>query len=72
MLIGGGHMPVVTADLGEVVDQPVLYLRLAVEDMPRQGPRHEVNLSFSGPPADVVRLVADLAAAVEQAQPPEG
>jgi len=61
LLIGGGRMPVVTADLGEVVDQPVLYLPMQVDDMPRQGTRHEVNPSISGPPADLRALVAELA-----------
>jgi hypothetical protein len=65
-------MPVVTADLGEIVDQPVMYLRLAINDMPRQGTRHEVNLSISGPPADLRALVAELAAAVEQTSRPRG
>lgn len=60
LLIGGGRMPVVTADLGEVVDQPVLYLPMQVHDMPRQA-RHEVNPSISGPPADLRALVAELA-----------
>jgi hypothetical protein len=34
LVVGGGRMPVITADLGEVVDQPVLYLRTQVDDMP--------------------------------------
>jgi hypothetical protein len=67
LLVGAGRMPVITADVAEVVDQPVTYLRLLVDDTPRSGTRHSLDVSISGPPADVAALVASLAAAVEQA-----
>jgi hypothetical protein len=72
LLVGGGRMPVVSADLGQIVDQPVTYLRLQVDDQERHHTRHVLDVSISGPPADVASLVAQLAAAVDAAQPPEG
>jgi hypothetical protein len=60
-------MPVVSADLRQVIDQPVTYLRLLVDDVPRSGPRHTCDVSISGPPAEVAALVASLAAALEAA-----
>jgi hypothetical protein len=60
-------MPVVSADLRQVIDQPVTYLRLLVDDVPRSGTRHTCDVSISGPPAEVAALVASLAAALEAA-----
>jgi hypothetical protein len=60
-------MPVVSADLRQVIDQPVTYLRLLVDDVPRSGTRHSCDVSISGPPAEVAALVASLAAALEAA-----
>jgi hypothetical protein len=67
LLVGGGRMPVVSADLRQVIDQPVTYLRLLVDDVPRSGTRHTCDVSISGPPAEVAALVASLAAALEAA-----
>ena len=64
-------MPVITADASLVVDQPVTYLRLQIDDTPRSGTRHALDISISGPPADVAALVASLATAVNQAGQPE-
>ena len=72
LLIGGGRAPVVTADRGMVVDSEILYLRAQVDDMPRSGTRHTVDVSISGPPADVAALLATMAAAVQAAGLPEG
>jgi hypothetical protein len=69
LLVGNGRMPVVTADAAEVVDQPVTYLRLQTDDAPRSGSRHTVDISISGPPADVAALVARLGEAVAAAEP---
>jgi hypothetical protein len=71
LLVGAGRMPVVSADVSLVVDQPVTYLRLQVDDTPRSGTRHTLDISISGPPADVAALVASLAVAVNQAGQPE-
>jgi hypothetical protein len=58
---------VVVAEITPVLDADVLYLRLQVDDVPRSGTRHTVDLSISGPPQDVAVLVAELARVVEQA-----
>ena len=68
LLLGDGRQPVVTAQLGEAVDQPILYLRLAADDTPRHGTRHAVDVSISGPPADIAALVAAIDAEVQRAQ----
>jgi hypothetical protein len=60
---------VVVAEITPVLDRDVLYLRLQVDDVPRSGTRHTVDLSISGPPADVAALVAELVRVVEQASP---
>jgi hypothetical protein len=67
LLIGNGRAPVVVAEITPVLDSDVLYLRLHVDDVPRSGTRHTVDLSISGPPTDVAALVAELTRAVEQA-----
>jgi hypothetical protein len=67
LLIGNGRAPVVVAEITPVLDSDVLYLRLQVDDVPRSGTRHTVDLSISGPPTDVAALVAELARAVERA-----
>jgi hypothetical protein len=67
LLVGDGRAPVVSADVREVVDRPVAYLRLQADDVPRGGTRHTVDVSISGPPEDVAALVEQMAAAVEQA-----
>jgi hypothetical protein len=72
LLIGDGRMPVISAEVHHVIDRPVAYLRVQVDDVPRSGTRHTCDISISGPPADVAALVAQLAAAVDAAQPPEG
>jgi hypothetical protein len=69
LLIGNGRAPVVVAEITPVLDRDVLYLRLQVDDVPRSGTRHTVDLSISGPPADVAALVAELVRVVEQASP---
>lgn len=71
LLIGDGRAPVVSADVQEVVDRPVAYLRLQVDDVPRNGTRHTCDVSISGPPNEVAALVEQMALAVDQAQPPE-
>jgi hypothetical protein len=63
-------MPVISADVQEVVDRPVAYLRLQTDDVPRSGTRHTVDVSISGPPADVATLVARLGEAIADAAPP--
>jgi hypothetical protein len=70
LLIGNGRMPVVSADAAEVVNQPVTYLRLLSDDTPRHGTRHTVDVSISGPPADVAALVTRLGEAVAATEPP--
>ena len=70
LLVGNGRMPVVSADAAEVIDQPVTYLRLLSDDTPRHGTRHSLDVSISGPPADVAALVTQLGEAVAAAQPP--
>jgi hypothetical protein len=73
LLIGDGRAPLISAEVGHALDAEVLYLRLQLDDAPRSGTRHALDVSISGPPADVAGLVADLAAAVEQAtSDPEG
>ncbi len=74
LLIGRppGRMPVVVADVREVADEPVMYLRFEVDDRERQYARHKVDVTFSGPPADVAALVAEMAAAVRAAELQEG
>jgi len=69
LLIGrpSGRMPVVAADLHQVADEPVMYLRFEVDDRERQHARHKVDVTFSGPPADVAALVAQMAALLKQA-----
>ena len=73
LLIGRppGRMPVVAADLREVAGEPLLYLRFEVDDRERQYARHKVDVTFSGPPADIAALLAQMTAAVEQATTPE-
>jgi len=73
LLIGRppGRMPVVVADLRQVADEPVMYLRFEVDDRERQYARHKVDVTFSGPPADIAALLAEMTAAVEQAGRPE-
>jgi hypothetical protein len=56
----------VAAEITPVLDSDVLYLRLQVDDVPRSGTRHTVDLSISGPPEEVAALVAELARVVEQ------
>ena len=60
LLIGrpSGRMPIVAADLRQVADEPVMYLRFEVDDRERQHARHKVGVTFSGPPADIAALVA--------------
>jgi hypothetical protein len=50
-------MPVVEANVRLVVDQPVLYLRAEVDDRERHFARHKVDVTFSGPPADIHALL---------------
>ena len=73
LLIGRppGRMPLVAADVREVAGSPLLYLRLEVDDRERQYTRHKVDVTFSGPPADIAALVAQMTAAVQQAGRPE-
>jgi len=72
LLIGrpSGRMPLVAADLHEVAGEPILYVRLEVDDRERQHARHKVDVTFSGPPADIHTLLAQMAAAVEAAELP--
>jgi hypothetical protein len=69
-----GRMPVVEAALREVAGEPLMYLRFEVDDRERQHARHKVDVTFSGPPADIHALLAQVTAAVEQAElsPEEG
>ena len=67
LLLGDGRAPVVSANVHEVIDRPVAYLRLQVDDVPRSGTRHTCDVSISGPPADVAALVEQMADAIEQA-----
>ena len=67
LLVGSGRAPVISADVHLVINQPVAYLRLQIDDAPRSGTRHTVDVSISGPPEDVAALVEQMAAAVEQA-----
>jgi hypothetical protein len=69
LLVGDGRAPVVSADVHEVVDRPVAYLRLQVDDVPRSGTRHTCDVSISGPPEAVAALIEEMAAAVRQADP---
>jgi len=73
LLIGrpSGRMPVV-ADLRQVAGEPVMYVRFEVDDRERQYARHKVDVTFSGPPADMAALLAQMTAAVEQAEFLEG
>jgi hypothetical protein len=68
LLLGDGRQPAVTAQLGEAADQPILYLRLQADDTPRHGTRHAVDVSISGPPADIAALVIAIDAEVQRAQ----
>lgn len=68
LLVGGGRIPLIAADVRRVVDQPIVYLRAEVDDVPRHGTRHTLDVTFSGPPADVAALVAQMAAALHAAQ----
>ena len=74
LLIGrpSGRMPVVAADLHQVADEPVMYLRFEVDDRERQYARHKVDSTFSGPPADIHTLLAQMTAAVEAASQQQG
>jgi hypothetical protein len=65
-------MPLVAADLRQVAGEPLLYLRFEVDDRERQYARHKVDVTFSGPPADIHALLAQMTAAVEAAEPLEG
>jgi len=69
LLIGRppGRMPVVVANVRQVAGEPLLYLRLEVDDRERQYARHKLDVTFSGPPADIHALLAQVTAAVEQA-----
>jgi hypothetical protein len=67
LLIGNSRAPVVVAEITPVLDRDVFYLRLQVDDVPRSGTRHTVDLSISGPPEDVAALVSELTCVVEQA-----
>ena len=67
LLIGNGRAPVVVAEITPVLDSDVLYLRLQVDDVPRSGSRHTIDLSISAPPTDAAALVAELGRVVEQA-----
>jgi hypothetical protein len=69
LLIGRppGRMPLVAADVRQVAGEPLMYLRLEVDDRERQHARHKLDVTFSGPPADIHALLAQAAAAVEQA-----
>jgi hypothetical protein len=69
LLIGNGRAPVVSADVQQVIDRPVAYLRLQADDVPRNGTRHTCDVSISGPPEDVAALVEQMAAAVREAGP---
>lgn len=71
LLVGAGRAPTVSADVHLVIDQPVAYLRLQVDDVPRSGTRHTCDVSISGPPADVAALIEQMAAVVDEARPPE-
>jgi len=66
-----GRMPLVAADLREVAGEPLMYLRLEVDDRERHFARHKLDVTFSGPPADIHTLLAEMTAAVEQAGRPE-
>ena len=72
LLIGRppGRMPLVAADLREVAGEPLMYLRLEVDDRERQHARHKVDVTFSGPPADIHTLLAQVTAAVQAAELP--
>ena len=72
LLLGDGRQLAVNAQPGELLGQPLLFLRLQADDTPRHGTRHAVEVSISGPPADVAALVAELQAAVDHAQGGEG
>jgi hypothetical protein len=52
-----------------VIDRPVAYLRLQVDDVPRNGTRHTCDVSISGPPAEVAALVEQMAIVVREAGP---
>lgn len=45
------------------------YLRLQVDDVPRNGTRHTCDVSISGPPAEVAALVEQMAIVVREAGP---
>jgi hypothetical protein len=65
-----GRMPVVAADLKQVAGEPLMYLRFEVDDRERQHARHKVDVTFSGPPADIAALLAQMTAAVQAAELP--
>ena len=69
---GGGRRPVVSADARHVLDQPVTYLHVSVDDRERTYARHLVDVTFSGSPDELSRLVAEMAAAVASARPEGG
>jgi hypothetical protein len=69
LLVGAGRAPVISADVHDIIDRPVAYLRLQVDDVPRSGTRHACDLSISGPPEDVAALVEQMATAVREAGP---
>jgi hypothetical protein len=66
LLVGDGRMPVISTEVAHVVDREVLYLRAQVDDMPRSGTRHTVDVTISGPRADVAALLAQLVTGVER------
>jgi hypothetical protein len=67
LLVGEGRRPVVVAEVQQVINESVMYLRLHVDDRNRDGARHVVDLTISGPTADVAGLLAEMVAAVEGA-----
>jgi hypothetical protein len=67
LLVGEGRRPVVSAEVQQVINEQVLYLRLHVDDRNRDGARHVVDFTISGPTADVATLLTEMLAAVESA-----
>jgi hypothetical protein len=68
LLLGLGRQPVIAAETGLVGNDPVTYLRLQVDDQERQFTRHVVDVSISGPPAEIAALVAELGRAIESTE----
>lgn len=67
LLVGEGRRPVVVAEVHQVVNEAITYIRLHVDDRNRDGARHVVDFTISGPTADVAGLLAEMVAAVEGA-----